>query len=180
MAVDGVLWSPDSGGVRVGLLTRTHPITHALTDRWAHLGLFAFGDIVLPLLDPVPTTSRDWSSGVVAALGATWLLMAQPGVADTRPLDEGELRGAATRRRARPERAVTLIDLRRAPHPGRADPGEDPTRTYGVRWLVRSHWRQQAVGPGRSQRRPTFIPSHIKGPDGAPLIGTEHVHVWRR
>lgn len=38
------------------------------------------------------------------------------------------------------------------------------------RWIVRGHWRSQPYGPGRSLRRPTWIASHVKGPDGAPLL----------
>ncbi|HVL83354.1 MAG TPA: hypothetical protein VM367_03540 [Pseudonocardia sp.] len=178
--VDGVMWAPDSGGVRLGLLTRTHPITHALADRWSKLELFAFADIVLPLLDPVPMTSRGRSSGLVAALGATWLLMAQPTVADARPLHRPVDAGAPASRRDHPERGVTLIDLRRAATAPAEPSGDHPGRVYRHRWLVRGHWRQQAVGPGRTQRRPVYVPPHLKGPDGAPLLEREQVNVWRR
>ena len=43
------------------------------------------------------------------------------------------------------------------------------------RWVVRGHWRNQPWGPGRELRRPVYILPHIKGPDGAPLIGGERV-----
>lgn len=42
-------------------------------------------------------------------------------------------------------------------------------REYHQRWLVRGHWRQQAHGPGRTQRRATWIDPYIKGPPEASL-----------
>lgn len=35
------------------------------------------------------------------------------------------------------------------------------------RFIVRGHWRNQAVGPGRAERRKTWIAPHWKGPEGA-------------
>lgn len=64
-----------------------------------------------------------------------------------------------------------------------ADPDRDRAgekREFHHRWVVRGHWRQQACGPGREQRRPTWIMPHLKGPDDAPLMPSEHVQVWRR
>jgi hypothetical protein len=182
--VDGVLWGPGPRGIRFTLLTGTAALDQlgALVPRWAATELFAFGMIDLPLLEDVPTTSRDWSSGLIAALGATWLLMMQPTVAEPRPLVEPPEPDRPGTRRPRSDRAVTVIDLRRT-HPARADrtdSGDGPSRVYTRRWLVRGHWRQQAVGPGRSQRRPTYVPPYVKGPDGAPMIETERVNVWRR
>ena len=42
------------------------------------------------------------------------------------------------------------------------------SRMYRVRWLVRGHWREQAHGQGRVQRRRTWIAPHWKGPTTAP------------
>lgn len=110
-------------------------------------------------------------------LGAAWLLMQQPTVADV------------TRRKARQRgklkrgmkkfSPVQVIDLRRLAHKPDTTSGGDSEREYSHRWMVRGHWRQQRVGPGRASVRPVFVPPHIKGPDGAPLK-TERVHVWRR
>lgn len=49
--------------------------------------------------------------------------------------------------------------------------------TYRHRWVVRGHWRSQPCGPQRSERRAVYIAPHIKGPDGAPLLHGEKVHV---
>jgi hypothetical protein len=118
-----------------------------------------------------------------ASLGArlltTWLLMSQPMLsARTRlPADRDVAR--AYKRQNRPVPDVTLIDLRHVKTPTDPD-AEHATRTYSHRWVVRGHWRNQAYGPGRSLRRPLFIPSYVKGPDEAPLKLSEHVNVWRR
>jgi hypothetical protein len=44
------------------------------------------------------------------------------------------------------------------------------------RHLVRAHLRNQACGPGRTDRRLILVPPHIKGPDGAPLL--RRPRVW--
>jgi hypothetical protein len=60
--------------------------------------------------------------------------------------------------------------------------GGCPTRCSSLearcwhRWVVSGHWRNQSHGPGREQRRRQWIPAHIKGPDGAPLLATERVN----
>lgn len=78
------------------------------------------------------------------------------------------------------ERTVSIVDLRRlATRPHEPDP-DHPGREYYHRWYVRGHWRQQAHGPARSLRRPTWVPGYIKGPEGAPMLETETVMVWRR
>jgi hypothetical protein len=106
--------------------------------------------------------------------------MEQPTIATARPLTP---KGAAYHRavaREQPIPRVQLVDLRtvRYTHDEQPEPGEG--REYTRRWLVRGHWRQQACGPQRSQRRPTWIAPYIKGPGEAPLIVTDHVNVWRR
>jgi hypothetical protein len=44
-----------------------------------------------------------------------------------------------------------------------------------VQWLVRGHWRNQACGPHLSERRPTWIQPHWKGPEDAPINVRPHV-----
>jgi hypothetical protein len=41
--------------------------------------------------------------------------------------------------------------------------------TMSVKTMVRGHWRQQPVGPGRLQRRPTLVRPHWRGPEDAPI-----------
>lgn len=83
----------------------------------------------------------------------------------------------ATRRRLAemklPEH-ITVVRLRRHSNP---DPNREPGDTnWHHRWIVRGHWRMQACGVGRSERRPIWIHPFIKGPDGAPLIQSEKVY----
>jgi hypothetical protein len=105
---------------------------------------------------------------------ATWLLMTQPGVADT---DTATL-SRAERRRAqgdgREPPAVRVVRIRHAEnHP---KPEEGSTARYRVRWTVRGHWRRQWY-PSRGDHRPVWINPHLKGPDGAPLHTGQTVHL---
>lgn len=47
-------------------------------------------------------------------------------------------------------------------------------RVYTARWLVRGHWRNQACGPNRSERKHVFIEPYWKGPEGGPLRVRSH------
>lgn len=50
----------------------------------------------------------------------------------------------------------------------------------GDRWLVRGHWRNHYY-PSRKANRPIWIDTHIKGPDGAPILDPDKlVNVLRR
>jgi len=180
--VSGVLWVQTGGTVRVTVLSRRSDLVD-LTD-WLVIPERA---AVWPstMLEDFPADAlytaasmRGTGAGFVSMLATTWLLMQQPTVATPRrvtPTQRGASRlpsGALT--------GVSIIDLRRLDvvRDG-ADP-DHPGRVYRHRWVVRGHWRQQPYGPGRTQRRPTWVPSYVKGPDGAPLLATEHVNVWRR
>ncbi|MET7713716.1 hypothetical protein [Streptomyces sp. NPDC005407] len=118
---------------------------------------------------------------VVQALAAAWLLIQQPLLIDrTRERADKPTRRAHTRD-GMPDPEVTIVDLRRQYVPQDQDPdGEGDGRRYRHRWVVSGHWRDQAHGPDRSLRRKTWIPAHMKGPEGAPLLATEKVNVWRR
>lgn len=131
-----------------------------------------------PLDEP---TRRGNTDSLMFTLNAAWLLMQQPtllGRTSERP--ERSQRQAYVRA-GRPVPEVSVIDLRRAYVPQDRDPdaGGDG-RTYRNRWIVSGHWRNQAFGRDHSQRRRQWIPSYVKGPDGAPLLVAEKVNVWRR
>lgn len=188
--VDAVLWAQYGGAVHVTVLTRTHRL-RSLVDAGARAGvdlvipadvaLWPMSSMRVPATEPI--TGEDMhgdGAGLVAALGATWLLMQQPTVATGRRVTPTGRAQRLASREGRPPEQVSIIDLRRMDY-YREDPGAGGTgREYHHRWIVRGHWRQQAHGPGRSQRRPTWVPSYVKGPADAPLLTTEHVHVWRR
>lgn len=74
---------------------------------------------------------------------------------------------------------VKLLDVRRSVTTSE-DGDHDPQHVeWSHRWLVRPHWRQQAYGPGRTLRRPVFVPPHVKGPADKPLVVKPSVNVIR-
>jgi hypothetical protein len=123
----------------------------------------------------IPGTVRT----LVSTLAAAWSLMDQPTIASRSeaPLNRKLVR--AYRRAGRPAPAVSIIDLRTI-YRANYDCATDTGRTYRHRWVVRGHWRDQAHGPSRELRKRIYVPSYIKGPDGAPLLERERVNVWRR
>lgn len=176
--ISGVLWRiHDDGYLHVRALARNeHFPAHHRPDADAQLLPIAY---MSPLAADQPIGLGDTEtvgSGLIAMLGATWLMMQNPGVAATRTVNGA---GGSGRTWTRQERLVKLVDLR--PPAEHATPATDTTgRTYTHRWIVRGHWKQQPHGPGRALRRPTWISSYIAGPSGAPLLEKETVWVWRR
>lgn len=118
---------------------------------------------------------------------ALWLLSTQPGLASNHLHEVPVRRSKAKRKRIaagkvqEPESPVRVIQLRRQP-PGDHDAPERAAgaRTYRHRWTVSGHWRNQAFGPERSLRRPTYINPYLKGPDDAPLLKSERVKAWTK
>jgi hypothetical protein len=70
-----------------------------------------------------------------------------------------------------PVQVIHLRSPEHRPHHGDGSTG----RKIGVRFVVRPHWRNQACGPGRTDRRLILVPPHVKGPIDAPLVHTERV-----
>ena len=91
------------------------------------------------------------ASHFVSILGAAWLLMGQPAVADTRTLNSG----SDPQRREpfietgprREPPTVTIIELRRPLNAARDETPGTSGRQYQRRWWVGGHWRQQPCGP---------------------------------
>lgn len=176
--VDGVQWATFGGRVHVRVQHRVSRLPGRLGPTVAALPFFGSRELHLPAgvladLDALP--EPQWQ-GLWAAVAATWVLMEQPTVASQRVVTGA---GSSARAWQRVPRTVRIIDLRTIEHLPTEEPGESG-RVYTHRWLVRGHWRQQAVGVGRADRRLTWVPSYIKGPEGAPLLHQDHVHVWRR
>ncbi|WP_081479164.1 hypothetical protein [Mycolicibacterium vinylchloridicum] len=137
----------------------------------------------------------------VSIVGAAWLLMSQANVSTLRSIDSGaapgtedksadrdtdrsagELGPVSDPRRPQPPSTVTLVELRPRTASGdkasRGSRSRTDARTH--RWPVAPFWRQQACGPGRSQRKPVYVVEHERGPRDAPLLPKDRVHVLRR
>jgi hypothetical protein len=115
------------------------------------------------------------------ALVIAWMLLNPPDkIVEQReqPLLAGMPPAAkAKMTKAAREAKVTIVSLRRLV---RKQLGEvrDAERTLQHRFIVRGHWRQQAVGPGRKDHRPVYIAPFVKGPEGAPFLDREKVYKW--
>lgn len=136
------------------------------------------------LLDDLPAhEGMRPSRTIVAALAAAWYLLQQPQLVERSVQEPGRAEARALRRAGMPDDGVTLVDLRRQYRPSDRDPdaGSDGRR-YKNRWIVSGHWRTYTSDRYSEDLRNTkqWIPSHVKGPDGAPLLSTEKVNVWRR
>lgn len=110
------------------------------------------------------------STNVTRLMVALWTLMREP-VVSLR--EERPDRAAAKRmRRMKMPETVTVITLRHLVEAG--DPrGEVEWQHH---WIVRGHYRWQAYGAGRLQRRLIYIAPHVKGNTDAPLLQTKKVH----
>lgn len=183
---DGVWWwtRPD-GRLQLVLASRftAHPEVLAPYD--VSSPLWAAYTV---LVDPDrPRTEESQGTGdvhpFVSVVGATWLLMGQPNVTETRTIADAHPVGESQRLppgpNLRTSPRVTLVDLRRPARSPREETAAQPERHFDRRWWVGGHWRQQACGAGMVQRRPTWIAPYVKGPIGAPLV-TDRVFVWRR
>ncbi|GAA4846290.1 hypothetical protein [Kitasatospora terrestris] len=119
--------------------------------------------------------SLDVTDRFIRTLRSSWLLMQQPLAAD-QVVEPRRSTQKRLRRAGYDPGPVRVIELRRPQGaPGEASEGRD----WQHQWIVRGHWRQQWY-PSRQVHRPVWIAPHVKGPEGAPMIGGEKVHVWRR
>ena len=119
-----------------------------------------------------------WMTGVVHTIGAAWLLMQQPRVAEKRSR-RASLHTGNKKRKPGKAQLIQVIDLRRLAHnDAEREQNNGQSREFHTRWMVRGHWRQQRVGPGRKYTKPVVVSPYLKGPDGAP-IKTDRVNAWR-
>lgn len=124
---------------------------------------------------PAPT---DLSMYQVCAsvLKSVWLLMGQTLATVEDAAYPRAIRRRLLREDIEPKR-VRVISLRRQSVHG--DDSRPAEREWHHQWVVRGHWRQQWI-PSRNAHRPTWIAPHIKGPEGAPLLGGEKVYALKR
>ncbi|WP_146007668.1 hypothetical protein [Brachybacterium sp. UMB0905] len=179
VATDGLLWRNEGDQVIINALSRSGRATETMPV----MGPLADGATVA--VPAGPTDVEDIEAGqaraVAAFLHSVVTLMAMPTVASVRDVEPstGESRPPAAGDPVR-DGEVRLIDLRPMRHLPSEDERGREGREYRHRWVVRGHWRQQAVGPKRGQRETIWVPSYIKGPAGAPMLHREDVMVWRR
>ncbi|WP_331763155.1 hypothetical protein OG571_47420 (plasmid) [Streptomyces sp. NBC_01369] len=191
--VEACVWGPHEGGLLLWLLMSRS----RLAAEVARIGRYEVAEEEIPPLIPIcaatlPVTTEPASLAevdpqlpqpVVAALAAAWLLMQQPQLVDRTQERADKPTARAYARDGLPSPEVSIVDLRRQHTPQDRDPdaGTDQ-RTYRHRWIVSGHWRTYKSERYSEERRADkqWIPSHPKGPAGAPLLATEKVNVWRR
>lgn len=177
-------WSRPDGQLQLQPLSRLAKNAELLASYEVSSPLWATNPTLLlePLVPRTAEVARSAeSSPLVSVVGAAWLLMGQPTVAATRPLESSprvRADGDSDAQHPNPDR-VSIIELRRPMSPPREHDGSSGERVYQRRWWVGGHWRQQACGPNHADRRPKWIAPYVKGPEGAPLT-KDRVHVWRR
>jgi hypothetical protein len=152
----------------------------------------------LPIAEPVPghqadpadDPDQDWTPapdgsyvittdanhGVTARIAyAFWRIQAQPLATIAHPpLDRAARRRAA---RASITHDTRVVMLRRTSPVAEPTEGEAKWH-YRVRFFVRGHWRHLVDKSGQPYR--IWIHTHIKGPDGAPLLHGEKVSILAR
>lgn len=191
-----IFWEVGGEGMHFGAFARASSHPHAGSGgmnealggvRWLPAASFDTPfDKPISELDAADPTVLIAERNILSVLLATWTLMGTPTVADTTERVIPGPRPAGSRKRSAPSpvNVVTLRPMRRTDNEtGQDDDGQDDTdrtkRAYTHQWVVRGHWRNQPYGKDRASRRLTWVPSHLKGPEGAPLITTETVFAWR-
>jgi hypothetical protein len=117
----------------------------------------------------------------VAQIGmAAMLLLQQDNLVTTEDHEPSEAARKARGRKAqqRKHEPVKVVRLRRATRRGLEEAHAAEASERHVRWIVRGHWRQQACGKGRTERRRIYIAPHYKGPEDGTLIVRETVFQW--
>lgn len=185
IGVDAIVWGVTGSGLVVSLYARAEHLPDGLTvgkDRVASLGgasihcVVVEGEVIINSED-LDSLGRPAIQHVSRWLCAAWSMMREPHVIQAHNLDTAT--GGVAQSSTDPAQQVRVLDIRPPTHKPGAEIDPSTGRQYHHRWVVRGHWRNQRVGAKGGQRRLTWIPSHIKGPKGAPLKTTETVWTWR-
>lgn len=143
-------------------------------------------------------TQSEGQQAFLAFLSALWVLMKTPTVA---LVSEGDIATGDTVPRPEPiaqsdgllapfavpeKRRVQVVDMVPMRHSAERNEADDDSqggkrayRKSGYKWVVRGHWRNQAVGKDRKGRQLTWIASYLKGNPDGPLKTSEKVYSWR-
>lgn len=185
IAIEVFWWSRPDGMLQLAPSSRFVKQPELIAPYQVVTPLWAANTIVINPREPrtEEANGAEDSHPFVSVVGAAWLLMSQPGVAETRTIANTGSGSRAASGAPKPDVApipqVTLVDLRRPARPPHEAPGGTSDRGFNRRWWVGGHWRQQACGPNHSERRPKWIAPYIKGPQDKPLVN-DRVNVWRR
>jgi hypothetical protein len=183
--IAGALWN-----VVVGAKGQSYALLFGIVDLHAStrrrggeprpgLARFAYRRTAIPVAmgneEPPLPYANSHTSGVVEIVRTAWLLMQQPlaALSVTEPDRAAKKR---LRRAGQEPKSVRVIELRRPKSSGEQGDGES---NYHHQWIVRGHWRNH-WHPKREVHRPVWIAPHVKGPEGAPMIGGEKVYAWKR
>lgn len=187
LPVDYMLWFRRAGVLNVQYgCTMTRALAAGFEPQHRTLpligaGTVTFGEMDASISSNEPYTGDDQVTivklSIINMLAATWTLMRQETVSSS----QRKFRQPSSNQYKKGQRPgmVTTVSLRRMRTVSEEIDSESG-RKLTHRHIVRGHWRQQACGPHLSERKPVWIPSYIKGPEGAELIRSEKVMVWRR
>lgn len=117
-------------------------------------------------VEPLPFTN------VERLAQALWLLLGQEIVSSRE--EQARPKETHRARKLRLDTRVTVIELRRLKGVSR-EQGESMVE-WSHRWVVRGHWRWQACGVGRAERKRIWVAPFVKGPEDKPLVAREHVY----
>lgn len=183
-------WATETGGVRLTPYVEQHHFADAMASmddgQRAAENIRRFGPrlVCLPSASlNAPFGERGWeklpdesaAAAILPVMLSAWLLMKQE-LALVSEVAPDRAARKRLRRVGQEPKPVRVIELRRPKSSGEPGDGES---NYHHQWIVRGHWRQQ-WHPKREVHRPVWIAPHIKGPEGAPLIGGEKVYAWKR
>lgn len=132
-----------------------------------------FGD--LDGEDFAAALGTDTTEGWAYMIAATWVLMKQEIARVTEESADRPARKRLARRGVDNLQPVRVVSLRHQ----HAEGTGDGQRDFRHRWVVKGHWRNQWY-PSQTRHMPIWISPHVKGPDGAPLLGGEKVYAWTR
>ncbi len=180
MPIDAFLWGVTGTGVAVSAAVRSDRIAEKLNPGLARLPLLSHPMGLWDLEEPVAHRLDGGAVSPLSVLGCAWLLMQQPSVASSRQIRSGAAGSGGAQGDVDDADAVSIIELRRLASGDRDGVGSSG-RKITKRFIVNGHWRNQRCGPGGSLRKPLYVNSYLKGPDGAPVMdSSDRVYAWRR
>lgn len=170
--VCAVSWTIVPGGIWLNLYIQGEDANPLIPDiaewrsEWGYLAGLNVGN-GLPWGE-VPHIEKLPAENILCTVFATWLLLKQPGVAETSTVAPDKKLARAYHRAGRKVPEVRVVDLRRQPRP-KASTHSRTGRKLEFRELRRGHWKWITYGPKHGQRRFDYVHQYLAGPDDAPM-----------